>query len=104
MKNNVLFPNGNGYEGAEMDDTLTVGNSRIDSPKELGKIIRAKRLKDGLTQDETASLCGVGTRFISDLENGKATIELGKAIQVMNGLGLELLVSPRGWPSDKRAG
>ena len=87
-----------------MDDTLTAANSKIDSPKELGKIIRAKRLKDGLTQDETASRWVFVPRFTPDIENGKFPTELGKAIQVMNGLGLELLVSPRGWPSDKRSG
>ena len=69
---------------------------KIEAPTDLGIQVRMKRKKDGLTQMEAAALCGVGTRFISDLENGKATLELGKTIQVLRGLGLDILVLPRG--------
>lgn len=74
------------------------GKITINTPADMGRILRGKRLKDGLTQSETADLCGVGTRFISDLENGKVTVELGKALQVLKGLGLECLIVSRGWP------
>lgn len=73
---------------------------KIESPIELGIQVRMKRKKDGLTQMEAAALCDVGTRFISDLENGKPTLELGKTIQVLRGLGLDILVMTRGM-SDK---
>jgi hypothetical protein len=35
-------------------------------------------------------------RFISDLENGKATIEMGKALDYLQCLGLEIYVQPKG--------
>lgn len=73
------------------------GKIKINTPADLGRVVRAKRLKDGLTQSETAALCGVGTRFISDLENGKVTVELGKALQVLMGLGLDCIIVSRGW-------
>jgi len=76
--------------------------------KSLGSFIRQKRKLQGTTQVEFASLCGVGVRFISDLENGKATIEMGKVIQVINSLGLVLTIQPRGWThvdlSDEKPG
>ena len=58
------------------------------------------RRAQGITQADLAGLCGVGTRFISDLENGKSTIALGKALQVMQGLGMELYLKPRSWPGE----
>lgn len=76
---------------------LPYGNMKIDSTFDLGKVIREKRRKDGLTQADAAALCGVGTRFLSDLENGKSTVEFGKTLQVLKGLGLECLVVQRGW-------
>jgi HTH-type transcriptional regulator / antitoxin HipB len=70
---------------------------RINSPAALGSIIRRKRKEDALTLADAAALCGVGYRFLSDLENGKPTVELGKTLQVLAGLGLELQVGPRDW-------
>jgi len=75
--------------------TIPYGN--IDTPGALGKTVRARRKQQGATQAEFASLCGVGVRFMSDLENGKPTIELGKVLKVLQCLGLELSLHPRGW-------
>ncbi|MBU2478432.1 MAG: helix-turn-helix transcriptional regulator, partial [Gammaproteobacteria bacterium] len=79
-----------------MDKKLPYGN--ILTPQGLGLAVRAYRRAQGMTQADLAGLCGVGTRFISDLENGKPTIALGKALQVMQCLGMELALKPRGWP------
>lgn len=70
---------------------------KISSTRDLGLCVRAHRKAQGATQAEFAALCGVGVRFISDLENGKPTVELGKVLQVLNCLGLEASVRPRGW-------
>lgn len=72
-------------------------SGKILSSKSLGDVVRQQRKLQGATQVELASLCNVGVRFISDLENGKPTIELGKVLQVLNSLGLELAIQPRGW-------
>lgn len=37
----------------------------------------------------------VGTRFLSDLENGKPTIQIGKAFQVLEGIGFKILIVPK---------
>ena len=75
----------------------TLPSGKILSAQALGDIVRQQRKRQGATQVELASLCGVGVRFISDLENGKQTIEMGKVLQVLNSLGLELAIQPRGW-------
>jgi len=61
----------------------------------LGTTIRQRRRKLRLTQAELAGLCGVGVRFVSELESGKPGIELGRAVHVMQLLGLEIALRSR---------
>lgn len=76
-----------------MDEKLLpYGN--ISTTEHLGSIIRQKRKQGNLTQSKLAALSFVGTRFISDLENGKPTLEIGKVLQVTQTLGLELQIQP----------
>jgi HTH-type transcriptional regulator / antitoxin HipB len=62
----------------------------------LGALLRARRKALKYTQARLAALCGTGTRFISDLENGKATVEFGKALMVAQALGIDLVAHVRG--------
>lgn len=60
--------------------------------KELGQIVKDVRKRQGLTQSYLAALSKTGLRFISDLENGKRTIQLEKAFAVCRVLGLQVQV------------
>ena len=62
----------------------------IKQALDLGASIRSRRKAMGLTQRDAAGLCGVGERFLSELERGKDTVELGKVLQVLGRLGLAL--------------
>lgn len=62
----------------------------LKDTKSLGKAIRVHRKSMGLSQLDAAGLCGVGERFLSELERGKPTAELGKVLQVLNRLGLRI--------------
>ncbi len=68
---------------------------KITTPAELGKIIRHKRKETGVRQETAAGMAGVGTKFLSQLENGKETAELGKTLQVLRKMGLEVYIFPR---------
>jgi y4mF family transcriptional regulator len=57
----------------------------------LGLIIKNQRKSLGLTQTEIALSCGVGIRFISDLENGKPSCQIEKALLVMESIGLNII-------------
>jgi y4mF family transcriptional regulator len=59
--------------------------------KKLGLILKNHRKSLGLTQTEVALSCGVGIRFISDLENGKSSCQIGKALLVIESIGLKLM-------------
>lgn len=63
--------------------------------KEIGTLVRAARKQQGFKQQEAAGYLNVGTRFLSDLENGKPTAQIGKVIEVLNGLGYELVLIPK---------
>jgi len=60
---------------------------------DLGAVIRQARKEQGLTLTQVSGLSGIGVRFLSELERGKSTIQLGKALEVIELLGLKLQVS-----------
>ena len=61
----------------------------------LGKVIKDRRRELGLKQKDVADATGFSVSFISDLENGKPTAELGKSIHIINMLGMDLNVEVR---------
>ena len=63
--------------------------------KIIGELVKKSRKDQGLTQAEAAGYLNVGTRFLSDLENGKPTVQLEKALHVLKGLGLEVIAVPK---------
>ena len=67
----------------------------ITDAKTFGEAIRQRRKKLGYTQVFLAEFSGFSVSFISDLENGKSTAELGKAIYMANILGLDCNLTPR---------
>ena len=55
----------------------------IATAAEFGRLVRERRIAKGWTQAQLAERCGTGARFIGDLEAGKPTIHLGKALAVV---------------------
>ena len=74
--------------------------NKASTVADIGAAIRKKRKEDGLTLADAAALCGVGYRFLSDVENGKATVQMGKVLEVLTALGLDLYVASREWPDE----
>lgn len=70
--------------------------TRVASVGELASLIRLERRKQGITQAELAGLSGVGVTFLSQLENGKESAEVGKVLSVLTMLGIDLVAEPRG--------
>ena len=67
----------------------------IRSAADLGAIARAQRLRLELKQVDLAGLGNTGNRFIVDLERGKPTLQLQMAMDLLDLLGLELVVQPK---------
>lgn len=69
---------------------------KVDSAGQIGQLVRRRRKEAGMTLKDAAALAGVGVRFLSELERGKPTLQLGLAISVLQLFGLELHVEQRG--------
>jgi y4mF family transcriptional regulator len=75
----------------------------LKTAKEIGELVRNIRKGHKVTQKELAAASGTGIRFIRELEKGKPTCELGKAMLVLSMLGICLEVShPRSNDSGQR--
>ena len=59
---------------------------------ELGMIIRQTRKQQGLTQEQLAASTGIGVRFIRELEYGKKSCHIGKALTVVAMLGIDVVI------------
>ena len=70
--------------------------NRINDTKELGRAIRDRRRELGYTQAFLAEYAGVSASFLSELENGKETIQFGKMMEVMSLLGMDICMIRRG--------
>ena len=62
----------------------------IKNLEDISSTIRRVRKEKGLTQAELAAACGVGVRFIVDLEAAKPTISLTKTLKELQMLGIKL--------------
>lgn len=73
------------------------GPTRIEiaSPADLGRLVRKAREASNLSQQSFADLAGVGRRFVSEIENGKPTLELGKVLKVAAAAGISLFAQER---------
>lgn len=67
----------------------------ITDARGFGQALRQRRKELRYTQAFLSEFSGFSVSFISDLENGKATVELGKAIRLANLLGLDCALTPR---------
>ena len=59
---------------------------------EIGKKVKETRKKLGLDQKTLALYAGVSTKFISELENGKETVQMNKVIAVLKVFNYKLSV------------
>lgn len=72
---------------------------RISSPGDVGRLVRAERLRRRMSQQDLAIAAAVSRRWLIDLEAGKPRAEIGLVLAVMNALGLALHVDSAATPS-----
>lgn len=68
----------------------------VKQAEQFGLLIRQERKAQKLTQEELAAISGVGVRFLRELELGKESCQLGRALRVLDTLGLEWSIGQRG--------
>ncbi len=87
-KEEPVFPSGNSLQNGVV----------IRDSAQLGAVIRQRREQFELKQTDLAGLGGTGNRFIVDVERGKPTVQLQKVMDLMDLLGLDVVVKPKTSP------
>src|SRR5574343_1060048 len=77
--------------------------SLLQSAPDLGPLVRERRKSQSLRIDDAAGLLGVSVDLMSRLENGQGSVRLDKALTVLDGLGLTLMVLPKEHPWAREA-
>ena len=67
---------------------------RLNTPRDLGLYIRDRRRALDLTQAGLAASAGVSRRWLSELEAGKSTAEVGLVFKVLHALDVRLDAAP----------
>lgn len=73
-----------------------VQHSMVRTPEQLGALLRERRNRLGLTQEEVALSAGVHRRVVGDLERGVREARLGNVLAVTTALGLDVQLRARG--------
>lgn len=64
----------------------------IDHAAAIGKIVRASRKAQKIRQDDAAGSIGVSENFLGKIERGSDSVQWGKLFQVLEGLGIRVMV------------
>lgn len=66
--------------------------SSVWTSGDVGQVVRTQRQSQGLRQTDLAGIGNTGNRLIVDIETGKPTVQLQKVLDVLELLGLEVMV------------
>ena len=83
--NTQILPSGNSNQSRQV----------VRSSVDVGDIARRQRQLLGLKQEDVSGLANTGNRFIVDLEKGKPTLQIQMALEVLDLLGLEVVVQTK---------
>jgi transcriptional regulator with XRE-family HTH domain len=64
----------------------------IDNAAAIGKVVRASRKAQKIRQDDAAGSIGVSENFLGKIERGSDSVQWGKLFQVLEGLGVQVMV------------
>ena len=67
------------------------------SAAEIGKIVAMARRQRGLTQAQLARAAGVTQNWLSEIERGKDTAQIGRILRILSFLSVRLEVGDAPW-------
>ena len=83
-------------EITDRENSTPPATGRVRTPAALGRLARQERKHQKLTLNEVYSASGLTTRFLSEFERGKPNASLGRVMDALQALGLEMIILPRG--------
>jgi HTH-type transcriptional regulator / antitoxin HipB len=84
------LPCGNIFPNGKIEDW------RAMTAEEFGRLVRQGRRALGMTQRDLALVINAGERFVVELEAGKGTSQLGKALAAAQAVGVQISEPPAG--------
>lgn len=63
---------------------------KVTSPEQVGHWARQVRKQQKLDQTTAGSIAGSGITFVSQFENGKPSVQIGKVMELLDVLGIEI--------------
>jgi HTH-type transcriptional regulator / antitoxin HipB len=66
---------------------------RANTIQALAAVLRGRRVALGWSQADTAAVAGISRKFVSEVEAGKETVELGKVLSLADAMGLDITIS-----------
>lgn len=64
----------------------------IDSPEQLGRLVRAVRRAQRIRQDDLAPMAGTSHVTLMNIEHGKGSVGIGRVMEVLRELGVRIHV------------
>ena len=64
----------------------------ITNAAAIGMVVRASRKAQKIRQDDAAGSIGVSENFLGKIERGSESVQWGKLFQVLEGLGIRVMV------------
>jgi transcriptional regulator with XRE-family HTH domain len=64
----------------------------IENAAAIGRVVRASRKAQKIRQDDAAGSIGVSENFLGKIERGSESVQWGKLFQVLEGLGVRVMV------------
>jgi predicted transcriptional regulator len=68
----------------------------ISSVSEMGILVRQHRKSQKVRIEDLSDMAMMSARLIGEFERGKETCQVGKILQILKFLGLEIRIVPRG--------
>lgn len=75
--------------------TLPAAPNSVRSVADLGSLVLEARKQAKMSQQRFADAAGVGRRFLSELENGKPSLEFDKVLKCAQAAGIDILAKSR---------
>ena len=75
---------------------------RIRTAVDIGALIRDRRTKLGLKQQDLADKAGVSRQWLIEVEKGKPRAELGLVLRTIEALGISLVTGDVPRPEDRK--
>jgi HTH-type transcriptional regulator / antitoxin HipB len=68
----------------------------VRSAEDLARLVRARRVELGLTQEALAGVTGIDRAVLSVLERGQRSMSLDTALRLVQALGMDIVIERRG--------